>query len=366
MSVFVLMAGGTGGHLFPAIALAQELRRRGHVVHLMTDKRVKAFGDQFPARDVYVVPSATPSFKNPIKFVSACFKIAAGVFSSYRTLRKVKPDVVVGFGGYPVFPPFLGAWLAGIPGVLHEQNAVMGRANRALARMSRQIASSFSTTKFAEPYVDKTILTGNPVRDRVRDAAAQFAYSAPALGGRIDLLVFGGSQGARVFSELVPSAVALLPEELRKRLRIVQQCRSEDLERVAAVYAKQKVNVELAAFFDDLPERMIQSHLIIGRSGASTIAELGVLGCPAILIPLPGSLDADQKHNALIYEASGGGWLMDQATISPQSLGKRLEELFSSPEVLSQAGLNAKTIGQPDAAAQLADLAENLTSTPKD
>lgn len=360
MSVFVLMAGGTGGHLFPAMALAQELRRRGHVIHLMTDRRVKSHGDSFPAREVHVVQSATPSIRNPIKFVVACVKIAAGILSAYFKLRKIQPDVVVGFGGYPVFPPFFSAWLAGVPGILHEQNAVMGRANRALAGMSKVIAASFDTTKFAEPYAEKIVVTGNPVRDRVRDAAEHFRYSAPKVGGRIDLLVFGGSQGARAISEIVPAAVAGLPEEMRKRLRIVQQCRADDLERVASVYRDLKLNVELSPFFDDLPERMIQSHLVIGRSGASTVAELGVLGCPAILIPLPGSLDADQRANAAVFEMAGAGWLLEQATLSPQSLGTRLYELFSTPELLELAAQRAKALGQPDAVMRLADLTEQV------
>lgn len=358
MSRFVLMAGGTGGHLFPAMALAQELRRRGHDIQLMTDHRVAAYGDKFPASATHIVPSATPSVSNPIKFVLAGLKIVWGIGVAWGKLGNIKPDAVIGFGGYPVFPPFVAAKLRGIPGILHEQNAVMGRANRALGKMARVIALSFSRTSKAEAFADKSQLVGNPVRDRVR-GVARVPY--PALdGGVVRMLVFGGSQGARVFSELVPPAIAELPPELRSRLLITQQCRAEDLDRVAEIYRQAKVNVELAAFFDDLPERMAASNLIVSRSGASTIAELTAIGRPAILVPLPGAIDADQKNNALVMEAAGGGWIAEQATLTPQSLATRLASLLSDPAELQRAAAAAKSLGQPDAVVKLADVAERL------
>lgn len=360
MSTFVLMAGGTGGHLFPAMALAQELRRRGHVIHLMTDERVTQYGDKFPARDIHVVPSATPSIRNPLKFIKAGVTIVAGIFAAMGKLRKIDPDVVIGFGGYPVFPPFLAASLLGIPGVLHEQNAVLGRANKALARFAENLALSFENTKFADKYPVAKTLTGNPVRDRVREAAEGVGYSSIKKGKPIRLLIFGGSQGARAFGELVPPAIAELPEALKKRLRVTQQCRPEDLDRVTNAYRAAKVTVELATFFDDLPERMTDTHLVICRSGASTVAELAVLGCPAIMVPLPGSLDADQKNNAAFLEQAGGGFLIEQDTVSPQSLATRLETLFKEPEILSDAAQKAKALGQPDAVERLADLAERI------
>lgn len=359
MSTFVLMAGGTGGHLFPAMALAQELRRRGHVIHLMTDHRVAEYGRGFPAREIHIVPAATPSIGNPFKFVLAGFKILGGTAVAWSKLREVRPAAVIGFGGYPTFPPFLAASLAGIPGVLHEQNAVMGRANRALARYARVIALSFERTARAEPYAAKSLVTGNPVRDRVK-AVADEAYPEPAGAGSLHVLVFGGSQGARAFADIVPPAIAGLPAELRSRLMVTQQCRPEDLDRVAEAYRQAKVNVELAAFFDDLPERMARSHLVIARSGASTVAELCVIGRPAILIPLPGSLDADQRHNALVLEAAGAGWIAEQATLSPLSLGTRLASLLSEPEALQRAAAAAKSLGRPRAVEKLADIAEQL------
>ena len=363
MSRFVLMAGGTGGHLFPAMALAQELRRRGHDIQLMTDHRVAAYGDKFPASATHIVPSATPSVSNPIKFLLAGLKIVWGIGTAWVKLGSIKPDAVIGFGGYPVFPPFVAANLRGIPGILHEQNAVMGRANRALGRMAKVIALSFARTAKAEAFAGRSEVVGNPIRDRAR-GVARVTYP-PLDAGVVRVLVFGGSQGARVFADLVPPAIAELPAELRSRLLVTQQCRPEDLDRVAEIYRQAKVNVELAAFFDDLPERMAASHLIVSRSGASTIAELTAIGRPAILVPLPGAIDADQKNNALVMEAAGGGWIAEQATLTPQSLGTRLASLLSDPATLQRAAAAARSLGQPDAVIKLADVAERLAQKGK-
>lgn len=360
MSVFVLMAGGTGGHLFPAMALAQELRRRGHQIHLMTDHRVSGYGDNFPAREIHVVPSATPSVSNPLVMIGAAFKILWGIGVAWRKLRGIHADGVVGFGGYPVFPPFLAARMSGVPGILHEQNAVMGRANRALGRSASKIALSFGKTQRAEAFADKSVLTGNPVRDRVR-AVANTPFPELTADGPLRLVVFGGSQGARAFADLVPPAIAELSEAIRHRLRIVQQCRPEDLDRVAEAYRQAKVNVELQPFFTDLPARMANAHLVIGRAGASTVAELTVLGRPSILVPLPGAIDADQKNNAMVVDAAGGGWIVEQATLSPPSLANRLTSLFSDPATLQRAAAAAKSLGQPRAVEQLADLAEGVS-----
>lgn len=356
MSTFLILAGGTGGHLSPAMALAQELRRRGHRIHLMTDHRVTTYSD-FPADEVHVVPSATPSVRNPIRFLIAGFTIVWGIVVAWAKLLRIKPDVAIGFGGYPVYPPFMAASLLGIPGILHEQNAVMGRANHALASRARVVALTFKDTAKAENFRDRGITVGNPVRDNVR-AGAEVPY--PAIGEAVRLLVFGGSQGARAFADLVPPAIAALPPEQRSKLIVTQQCRPEDLDRVAEAYRKAKVNVELASFFKDLPERIARSHLVISRSGASTIAELTVIGRPAILVPLPGSIDADQRMNAKLVEAAGGGWVAEQATLSPDSLATRLSGLLGQPEQLRTAAEAAKSLGQPRAAELLAELAEEF------
>lgn len=360
MKKFMLMAGGTGGHLFPAMALAQELIRRGNTVELMTDHRVETYGADFPASQIHIVPSATPSGKNPLVMAGAAFRIVWGIAVAFGKLRASKPDCVIGFGGYPTFPPFIAANLLGIAGILHEQNAVMGRANRALGRFADILAMSFANTKFADAQNLEKVLTGNPVRDRVRVAAAT-PYPALASDGPIRLVIFGGSQGAKALSDIVPAAVALVPDAIRHRLQIVQQCRAEDLDRVAEVYRQAKVNVELAAFFGDLPERIARSHLVIARSGASTIAEITVLGRPAILVPLPGAIDADQKNNALFFESAGAGWVAEQATLSPQSLGTRLTNLLTDPATLTKAAAAARSLGQPRAVERLADIAEMLS-----
>ncbi|WP_240229892.1 undecaprenyldiphospho-muramoylpentapeptide beta-N-acetylglucosaminyltransferase [Devosia lacusdianchii] len=360
MKKFMLMAGGTGGHLFPAMALAQELIRRGNTVELMTDHRVETYGADFPASQIHIVPSATPSGKNPLVMAGAAFRIVWGIAVAFGKLRASKPDCVIGFGGYPTFPPFIAANLLGIPGILHEQNAVMGRANRALGRFADILAMSFANTKFADAQNLEKVLTGNPVRDRVRVAAAT-TYPALNSDSPIRLVIFGGSQGAKALSDIVPAAVALVPDAIRHRLQIVQQCRAEDLDRVAEVYRQAKVNVELAAFFGDLPERISRSHLVIARSGASTIAEITVLGRPAILVPLPGAIDADQKNNALFFESAGAGWVAEQATLSPQSLGTRLTILLTDPATLAKAAAAARSLGQPRAVERLADIAEMLS-----
>jgi UDP-N-acetylglucosamine--N-acetylmuramyl-(pentapeptide) pyrophosphoryl-undecaprenol N-acetylglucosamine transferase len=361
MSIFMLMAGGTGGHLFPAMALAQELRRRGHVIHLMTDERVGSYGDNFPAREVHIVPSATPSIRNPVKLVMAGGTIAWGTLVAWRMLGKARPDAVVGFGGYPTVPPFLAARLRGIKGILHDSNAIVGRANHFLARLADVLALSFVDTARTEGFESKIAITGNPVRDRVNVAAAT-PYPPFENGGPLRVLVFGGSQGARAFADLVPPAVALLPADLRARLRLVQQCRVEDMDRVTEAYRLAKVNVDLAPFFADLPERMAASHLVISRSGASTVAELCVIGRPAILIPLPGAIDADQKNNALVLDRAGGGWIAEQAALTPQVLADRLQALLAAPPALARAAEVAKSLGRPDAVVLLADLAEKLAA----
>lgn len=361
MSTIVLAAGGTGGHLFPAMALAQELKRRGHVVHLMTDERVESYGGNFPAEAIHVIPSATPSVRNPLRFAATGGTLGWGTLVAIARLRRIKPAAAIGFGGYPTFPPLVAASLLGVPTILHEQNAVMGRANRALLRFADVLALTFAETRHVGGFKGERVATGNPVRDRVR-AVADTPYPALGPSDAIRLVVFGGSQGARAMAEIVPPAIALLPQEVRMRLRLTQQCRAEDLDRVAAAYREARVNVELAAFFDDLPDRMAKCHLVISRSGASTIAELCVLGRPAILIPLPGSIDADQKYNAMVVDAAGGGWIAEQASLSPQLLASRLETLFADPGGLARAAQAAKGLGQPRAVEQLADLVERRSA----
>jgi UDP-N-acetylglucosamine--N-acetylmuramyl-(pentapeptide) pyrophosphoryl-undecaprenol N-acetylglucosamine transferase len=356
----VLAAGGTGGHLFPAFALAQELGRRSIAVDLITDMRGDRYGTSFPARAIYRVPSATFAGRSIVGAGRAGWMLARGIVASVRLMGRIKPGAVVGFGGYPAFPPLVAARLRGIPAALHEQNAVLGRANRALARHVTAVATSFETTKFLDgTALAKARTTGNPVRDEVMVRALD-DYRPPQPAGAFSLLVFGGSQGARYFSDTVPPALALLPEDVRTRLFVVQQCREEDLERVETAYRNAGIRAHLAAFFSNLPEEMAKANLIIARSGASTVAELAVIGRPAILVPLPHAIDNDQLQNARRLAESGGAWCMEQKDLTPEVLGQAIARLAASPGVLSEAAAAAKVQGRPDAVSRLADLVEEL------
>jgi UDP-N-acetylglucosamine--N-acetylmuramyl-(pentapeptide) pyrophosphoryl-undecaprenol N-acetylglucosamine transferase len=275
-------------------------------------------------------------------------RLAQGVAQCRALLRRIDPDAVVGFGGYPTVPPVKAASMLGIPTVLHEQNAVMGRANRFLSKAATRIATGF-------PIGDGYAHVGNPVRAAVVEAAVH-PFPPIHAGGPLHLLVFGGSQGARVMGEIVPPALALLSSGHRARLRLVQQVRAEDLETVKARYAELHVEAECAPFFRDLPKRMAESHLVIGRAGASTVAELTVIGRGAILVPLPGSLDQDQAANARILADAGGAEVILQPAFTPEALAERLAAFLDSPATLIDMARSAREIGIADAAARLADL----------
>ena len=361
----MLAAGGTGGHLFPAFALAEELRRRGIAVDLATDMRGDRYGTGFPARATYRIPSATLGGRSPVALARTGVMLARGVRAAHALLGKVRPGCVVGFGGYPSFPPLVAARLRGIPTVLHEQNAVLGRANRMLAKRVSAIATSFEKVKLLDAaLLAKARFTGNPVRDAVIDWSAR-PYRAPEPGGRFVLLVFGGSQGARYFSDIVPPALARLDPAQRIRLSVVQQCREEDIEQVRKAYSQAGIQAELRTFFPDLPEIMAGAHLVIGRAGASSVAELAVMGRPSILVPLPHALDNDQLHNARRLEAVGGAWCLEQRGLHPEGLADLLTGLLADPAKLAAAAAAARRQGRPDAVSRLADLVERLMSRPR-
>lgn len=357
----LLAAGGTGGHLFPAEALAAELGRRGHVVELATDERADRYGRAFPARAVNIVSSATFKGRDPLSLAKTAFRLARGIVQAWSLTGRIRPKVVVGFGGYPTFPPMIAAQMRGIPTVLHEQNAVMGRANRALADRVTRIALSFPAVSLIGDFAKKAVETGNPVRDMVI-SASRVPYDAPTTESTFRLLVFGGSQGARFFSEAVPPAIERLAPELRARLSIVQQARPEDLDAVRATYARLGVSAEVEPFFIDLPARIAASHLVICRSGASSVTELAVIGRPSILVPLPGALDQDQAANAAHLSKAGGAWTIRQDELSPERLAEEISKAMTCPEQLAEAAEAARAAGKPDAVARLADLVEEVAA----
>lgn len=356
----VIAAGGTGGHLFPAEALAQELNRRGWRIYLMTDERANKYGVTFPCEEIIEIPSATISPRAPLRALAGLAKIVSGFATAYSRLGQLRPDAVIGFGGYPTLPPLLAARARGIATCIHEANAVIGRANRMVIGRVNLIASTFPDPKrMPESARDRMRLTGNPVRDAVL-AMRNVTFQAPFPDGDLRLLVFGGSQGARVFSDIVPSALASLDEDFRERIVVTQQCREEDIERVRSQYDAAGIIAEIETFFMDLPERMAASHLVVSRSGASTVCELGVIGRPGILVPLPHAVEGDQLHNAQAFEQVGGGWVIPQSDFTPAAFAEKIRNLMQDPDQLADAADGAKTFGRPDAAADLADLLETL------
>lgn len=356
----MLAAGGTGGHLFPAYALSEALGRRGIEVDLVSDERADRYGVGFPARSIHKVPSATTSGMNPLKAAAAALTLSRGVAAAHAIIGEIGPKVVVGFGGYPTFPPLLAAKLRGVPTIIHEQNAVLGRANKMLAGRVDRIATSFAQTRFLEgALLEKVRHTGNPVRSMVLEAS-RYEYVAPNPQGPIGILVFGGSQGARFFSNTVPPALAMLPPAIRARLQVVQQARPEDVAAVESAYRYSGIAAQVSPFFKDLPIRMAWSHLVIGRAGASTIAELTVIGRPSILVPLPHAIDNDQLENARRLAESGGAWCIEEKELDAARLSHALAEILSRPDRLASAASAARAEGRPDADERLADLVVEL------
>lgn len=359
MGKFVLAAGGTGGHLFPATALAGELIRRGHEIVVMTDARGISFAESFGDVSVVVVPSAAVSGHSVIKLALAPFKIFAGCVISAIRLRKIRPAGVVGFGGYPSVPIMLAAYALHLPTAIVSPDALLGRANRLVMNRVKKIAANFPLTRFLPKDMSKVVYTGNPLRPEVINAAGT-PYETPEAGGEFRLLVFGGSQGARFFSDAVPAAVSRLPVELRRRLRIVQQCRPEDLDRVRSAYEAMGVRAELNHFYADMPARMAAAHLVIARSGAGTVSELGAIGRPAILVPLPYALDDNQTPNAEALVHADGGWRVPQGELTPKRLADMLTHALHHPDGLARRALAVRSLARLDATAALADLVESL------
>lgn len=355
----VIAAGGTGGHFFPAEALAHALAGRGYRPVLMTDGRSAGRGSEaFAEGDRHVLPGAGIAGRGLVKGVKAVGALAAGTLAARRLLTTLDAGAIVGFGGYPCVPPILAARLGRmkLPIILHEQNAVLGRANRALSGMATALALSAEGTTRLPPKA-RAIVTGNPVRPAIA-ALAETPYVPPVAEGPINLLVTGGSLGARVLSDVVPAALGDLPEALRGRLSVVQQARKEDVARVAAAYDDAGIPSEVAPFFTDMAQRLAASHLVIARAGASTTAELAVAGRPAILVPLPSAIDDHQTANAAILVRAGAAWAMPQPSFTVAALRQELAGLLADPARLAAAAAAARAQAKPFAVEALADLVE--------
>lgn len=353
----VLAAGGTGGHLFPAQALAHALLARGYAVALVTDRRGKAFeAPENAAFSVHRIRAEGISRPGLAAKLGGMVSLGLGTLDALLLLRRLKPAMVVGFGGYPSVPTVTAAGLQGITILLHEQNALLGRANRLLASRAKRIATSFAEVSGVKPALrDRLRFTGNPVRPDIV-AVRQTPYPPAEIDGKLTVLVTGGSQGATVFSDVMPAAIALLPETVRRRLRIEQQARPEDVARVEAAYRDIGFQAEVASFFSDMPARLTRAHLAICRSGASTVAELTAAGRPAILVPYPHAMDDHQSANAHAVETAGGAWVMPQDAFCAKAVADRLEMLLTMPQKLNAAALKMREAGTPDAVERLADL----------
>lgn len=360
---YVLAAGGTGGHMIPAHALAAELMRRGHRVALVTDERGARIPGLFEGAQTHILPAGRVS-GGPVGWLRAGRAILAGRDMARRLYEAFLPSAVIGFGGYPALPAMLAAFKDGIPTAIHEQNAVLGRVNRLLARKVDAIATAYpDVERLAPKYLDKVHLVGNPVRSEVI-ALRDLPFPPLTEDGVFRLLVTGGSQGATVLSHVVPEGLGLLPLNFRRRLQVTQQCRPEDIEEVRGRYAALGIPADLATYLPDLPDRLAWSHLVIARAGASTIAELTVAGRPAILIPLPSATDDHQTANARELHEAGGARAIPQRGFTAVELAKQMQKLALEPGSLLNAAKRAWGCGRPDAAATLADLVESLGRTP--
>jgi UDP-N-acetylglucosamine--N-acetylmuramyl-(pentapeptide) pyrophosphoryl-undecaprenol N-acetylglucosamine transferase len=354
---YVLAAGGTGGHMIPAHALAEELMRRGHRVALVTDDRGARFPGLFDGVQVHILPAGRLS-GGPIGWLKALRKIFLGRAMALRLYETFRPAAVIGFGGYPALPALMAAQRDRIPTLIHEQNAVLGRVNRLVAGKVDAVATAYeSIDRLAKAHADKVHLVGNPVRDEVL-ALREQPYPALGEDGIFRVLVTGGSQGASVLSRVVPEGLGMLPEHFRRRLQVTQQCRAEDIEQVRARYAALGIPADLATYITDMPDKLAWAHLVIARAGASTIAELTAAGRPAILVPLPTATDDHQTANSREMVSVGGARMISQRNFNAVELAKQMQKLGLEPEALANAASRARAVGRPNAASDLADLVE--------
>lgn len=359
--LIMLSAGGTGGHMTPAKALAQDLVSRGFRVEVITDTRGEKFAQIFDGIPMHIVRSGT-AHAGILGKIKGALNLGLGILKARSILNKERPAVVVGFGGYPSVPGVYAAQKMGIPTVIHQSDGIMGKANAFLAPRAERIALTFPNTNGLDD-VDRTraVITGNPVRPEISALYSQ-AYNAPKTDGELRILVMGGSLGARILSDVVPEAMSMLDKHLKDRLVIVQQCRDEDLDAVQEKYEEAGINATLKSFFDDIPDQLSNTHLVIARSGASTVTEVTTAGRPAIFVPAGYHADQQQKINADAVADVGGAWVMAEQGFTPETLRARMENFLQNPEVLFKAAENARSCGKPDAARKLGNVVTAIAS----
>ncbi|MBY8974983.1 UDP-N-acetylglucosamine--N-acetylmuramyl-(pentapeptide) pyrophosphoryl-undecaprenol N-acetylglucosamine transferase [Rhodobacteraceae bacterium NNCM2] len=360
--LLVIAAGGTGGHMFPAQALAEEMLARGWRVRLSTDERGARYAGAFPDAVERQVVSAGTFARGGVSKLLAPFQIAAGVVSAVLRMRAERPACVAGFGGYPAFPAMTAAWLLGRPRLVHEQNGVLGKVNELFARRVNRVACG--TWPTALPTGVEGVHTGNPVRGAIAERAG--APYAPPGEGDVSVVVIGGSQGAGILSRVVPAALIALPAEMRARLRVSHQARPEDHETVVKTYADAGIRADVQAFFTDVPARLAGAQLMIARSGASTVADVSVIGRPSILIPLAIAKRDEQTANARGLVEAGAAALIPEPEFTPERLTDEVLAILGNPSHAAEMAEAARAQGLPDAAQRLADLVETLAATRRD
>lgn len=348
----LLAAGGTGGHMFPAQALAEILKKQGWDIAMMTDARGRKHGSRIPADPIVEVEAASISPRHPLKAISGVMKLAKGVRQAKAFIRDWKPDIVVGFGGYPAFPAMRAAQSMGLPTILHEQNAVLGRVNRVFAAKAKHVVSGFEDLTRVSPKANVTCL-GNPLRAQIAEAVPK-AYDAPEK--HIHLLIVGGSLGARILSDVLPKAITALPEELRVRLHVTQQTTESHITTAREIYEKANISAQCEVFFSDIETHLARAHYVIGRAGASSVAEIAIMGKPSLLIPLGIAMDDHQTANARSLERLGAADILPESAFTPEAVADILKARLNDSNWLNSAALAARSLGRPDAARNLAQL----------
>ncbi|TDK43217.1 UDP-N-acetylglucosamine--N-acetylmuramyl-(pentapeptide) pyrophosphoryl-undecaprenol N-acetylglucosamine transferase [Antarcticimicrobium luteum] len=358
--LLMIAAGGTGGHMFPAQALAEAMLKRGWRVKLSTDARGARYTGGFPhSTEITEVSSATFARGGLLSRALVLPKLAAGLLGTAWSMQRDRPDVVVGFGGYPSIPALGAATMLGLPRMIHEQNGVLGRVNRIFAKRVAQVACGVWPTDLPEGA--QGVPVGNPVRAAVL-ARAGAPYIPPG-DYPMSILVIGGSQGARILSDVVPGAIAALPPDMLRNIRVSHQARDEDGARVAAFYAEQDIDADVRPFFTDVPARLSEAQLVISRAGASTIADLTVIGRPAILIPYAAAAGDHQTANARGLVEAGAAILIPEKRLDVSSLTAQIAAVLTNPGAAVQMSAAALGVGMPDATERLVALVEETAET---